>query len=176
MNPRVAIAVAAVAGLSAAGCSANASDTPAGKVIPAADRGGAVSAQGTGLDDKPLDLADHRGEIVVVNFWGSWCEPCRTEAPVLEAAAKKYTGVRFLGVDSKDTKDGGRAFLRTFKLSYPSFFDPEAKIAAAFKTVNPNSLPATLILDRQGRVAVNLPGQLSAARIEPVLDQMVAEK
>ncbi|GAB3653941.1 hypothetical protein GCM10027589_12380 [Actinocorallia lasiicapitis] len=175
MNPRAALAVCAVASLAAAGCSGG-SGTPAGGVIPAADRGAEITATGTGLNDEPLDLASYRGSVTVVNFWGSWCQPCRTEAPVLEAAAQKYKDVKFVGVDTRDTKDNAKAFLRTYQLSYPNFFDPEAKVAAAFTSINPSSLPVTLILDREGRVAVNLPGQLSATRLSKPLDELIAQK
>jgi peroxiredoxin len=91
----------------------------------------------------------------VVNFWASWCSPCRAEAPELVAAfeAAKPDGVVFLGVNVRDSSDAGRAFVERFNVPYPSLFDPAGKVALEFD-VPPSTLPATLVLDRQGRVAV----------------------
>lgn len=188
MNPRIAVAVSAV--LLTAACSGGGSSSPGGsgtryvegdksvKMISAGERKDAVKASGEDLDGKTLDLTSFQGKVTVVNFWASWCAPCRAEAPALEQvySDNKDKGVAFVGVDIKDTRDAAKAFLRTYKSTYPSFFDPQARITLAFRTVNPSAVPTTLILDKQGRVAVQMSGQVSKSKLDPVLAQIMAEK
>jgi len=142
------------------------------------DRKTAPQAKGTGLDGTSVDLAGYRGKVVVVNFWASWCAPCRGEAPSLEKLAqeKQAAGVQFLGVDIKDAKSAGLAFQRTFGTSYPSIFDPDGKVTLDFRVVPPSAVPSTLILDRQGRVAVRIIGLTTYSRLSPLIDRVVAEK
>lgn len=120
--------------------------------------------KGTALTGKKLVLADYHGEVVVLNFWGSWCGPCRQEAPALAALARHFQsrGVRFLGVDLRDSPAAADAFERTFGISYPSFNDPGDKIALAFQsTVPPAGIPTTLVIGRNGRVAARIVGQVT---------------
>jgi thiol-disulfide isomerase/thioredoxin len=101
------------------------------------------------------DPAGHNGKIVVVNFWGSWCAPCRFETPELVAAyeATKADGVEFLGIDVRDpNKDLATAFVDSFKVPYPSIYDPKGKLALEFD-LPPSTIPATVILGRDGKVA-----------------------
>ena len=121
----------------------------------AAERRPAPAVTGQLLDGSSFDLAGWRGQIVVINFWGSWCAPCRAEAPDLEKAfqATKGLGVRFLGVDVRDDRDAAKAFQKSFHLSYPSLYDPAGQVAVGFRDVSPNVVPSTLLLDRQLRVA-----------------------
>ncbi|ROO90318.1 thiol-disulfide isomerase/thioredoxin [Actinocorallia herbida] len=180
MIPRaVAVSGAAVALLFATACgSGGGTGTAAGSPLPAAERKAPSAVTGEDLEGKPLDLASYQGKVTVVNFWASWCGPCRGEAETLEYVYQenKDEGVEFVGVDIEDTRDGAKAFTRTFKTSYPSFFDPEGKITQAFSTVNPSALPTTLILDRQGRVAVQFPGLVTTTKLEPALAEIVAEQ
>ncbi|MFI6321341.1 TlpA family protein disulfide reductase [Nonomuraea sp. NPDC050556] len=129
-----------------------------GKVtlFPAADRKAAPAIEGPTLDGGTASLAAHKGKVVVINFWASWCNPCRAEAPVLKdiAAKTKNSGVEFIGVDFKDDKARAQAFERTEQTGYPSIFDQPGKVALAFQgTVPPAAIPSTLIIDEQGRVA-----------------------
>jgi thiol-disulfide isomerase/thioredoxin len=146
--------------------------------IKPADRKPGPSAAGMTLDDEPIKLSDLRGKVVVVNFWSSWCAPCRGEAPALEKiyADNKAKGVAFLGVDMRDGKAPGRAFARTFKVSYPSVFDPDGQVTLAFRDVPPNAVPSTLVLDRQGRVAVRIIGATTYSKLSPLVAQVAAEK
>jgi thiol-disulfide isomerase/thioredoxin len=148
------------------------------------DRKAGPQAQGTTLDGRSLSLASLTkgtpgGNVVVVNFWASWCAPCRGEAPALEKLyeERKGKGVEFVGIDIKDYgKAAATAFERTFKIGYPSIYDPDGQITLAFRVVPPSAVPSTLILDRQGRVAARVIGSTTYSRLGPLIDQVAAEK
>ena len=142
------------------------------------DRKAGPQAKGTGLDGKALNLADDKGKVVVVNFWTSRCAPCRGEAPSLAKLAqdKQAQGVGFLGIDINDAKSAALAFERTFGTPYPSIFDPDGQVTLGFRMVPPNAVPSTLILDRQGRVAVRIISLTTYSRLSPLIDKVAAEK
>lgn len=121
----------------------------------------APDVRGTTVTGKPLSLSSYRGDIVVLNFWGSWCDACRQEAPTLGTVARRLypDGVRFIGVDIRDEPDSAQAFMQTFRLSYPSLNDPNDEIALDFRhTVPPDALPDTIIINRAGRIAATIIG------------------
>jgi peroxiredoxin len=123
------------------------------------------------------DVADDRGEVVVVNFWGSWCNPCRAEADDLEQTyqATKAKGVSFVGVNSRDDRDAAQAFERSFGVTFPSVFDPDAKVALKFD-VTQVATPSTLILDRQGRIAVAIRRPTVVSELQPLVERVAAER
>jgi cytochrome c biogenesis protein CcmG/thiol:disulfide interchange protein DsbE len=97
-------------------------------------------------------LADYRGQVVVLNFWGSWCDPCKKEAPLLERYHRKLTKAAVgtvLGVTHEDTPQDSRQFERDYGLTYPSFRDPGSDLAQEYGA---SAMPETFILDRQGRI------------------------
>ncbi len=104
-------------------------------------------------------LSDYRGKAVVLNFWASWCIPCREEAPLLEAAwqALKDRDVLFLGVNIQDTEPAAKAFLREFSVTFPNGHDAEGKIAIDYGVYG---IPETFFIDRQGRITAKVVGAL----------------
>jgi thiol-disulfide isomerase/thioredoxin len=129
---------------------------------------------GTTLTGSQLSFSSYRGRVVVVNFWGSWCVPCREEASTLAAVAALYrsSGVAFLGVDVRDTTTTAEAFVRSFGISYPSVSDQSSAITLDFTSVVPiASTPTTLVIDRTGHIA----GAIFGATTYPVLTTILAK-
>src|SRR5690606_17040677 len=110
-----------------------------------ADRDQPRELVGTGLDGESISLADLRGQPVVVVVWGSWCPPCRAEAPDLAALHEEYADrVHFLGINIRDaSEERALAFNRTFGITYPSVFSPTGSALLAFRgTLTPNTIPS----------------------------------
>ena len=112
------------------------------------------------------------------NVWGSWCAPCRKEAPELARLAKetKPLGVQFLGVDIRDSKSAAVAFEHDYGITYPSIFAPDSRALLGFKNLAPRAVPTTYVLDRSGRVAAVSIGPLTARDFLPIIQGIAAEK
>lgn len=111
---------------------------------------------GRTLTGASLRLASYRGKVVVLNFWGSWCVPCRSEAPTLAVLSEQYRsrGVSFVGDDVGDTPANALPFTHGMGITYPSVSDPGYQIAQQFgKVVLVNDTPTTLVIDRTGHLA-----------------------
>jgi thiol-disulfide isomerase/thioredoxin len=144
-------------------------------VVAPADRKPAPKLAGVDLHGKPLSASDLGGSVLVVNVWGSWCAPCRREAPVLAAAARRYEnrGVRFLGLLSRDKPAAALAFNRTFRIPYPSLQDPGGRLQLRFSDSLPGqAVPNTWVIDSRGRVAARIMAELSASTLRDVLDEV----
>jgi thiol-disulfide isomerase/thioredoxin len=126
----------------------------------------------TTLTGSPLSFSSYRGRVVVVNFWGSWCGPCREEAPMLAVTAQQYhaAGVAFLGVDVRDTTASALAFTRDFGISYPSVSDSASVITLDFTAVVPIAgTPTTLVVDRTGHIAGAVFGTATQQELTDIL-------
>jgi thiol-disulfide isomerase/thioredoxin len=144
--------------------------------LPVADRAAPGEVSGRTIDGEPLSLADYDGQVVVVNVWGSWCAPCRAEAPMLADAARDLADqdVAFLGIDSRDpSESAARAFVRRFDIPYPSIYDQQGSTLLAFRgTLSPNAIPSTVIVDRQGRVAASVLGEITRTTLYDLVEEV----
>ncbi len=117
-------------------------------------------------------IGQQRGTPVVVNFWASWCPPCREETPDLVAAHHRWGDrVRFIGVDLSDDRDGATSFIGDYGVPYPSVFDPTNAIAVAYGLFSP---PATLFFDADGALTETVPGQISPHDLEANIEAIAA--
>jgi thiol-disulfide isomerase/thioredoxin len=133
---------------------------------------------GTTLTGSRLSFSSYRGRVVVLNFWGSWCGPCREEAPALAVAAQQYrpSGVAFLGVDVRDTTASAQAFTHDFGVSYPSVSDASSAITLDFTAVVPIAgTPTTLVIDRAGRIAGAVFGTATYPELSTILARVTGK-
>ncbi len=129
------------------------------------------------LDGRELSLSELRGKPVVMNFWASWCVPCRLEMPTLEDAAKRYGGqVHFLGVNVLDRPQQAKAFVRNLGVTFPSVLDEDGEILARYRVVG---LPTTVFITRSGRIlevhAGPFVGEEGAKKLQRYLTQLLQE-
>lgn len=181
------IALIAVAVLALSACSSDESAAPesaggfvAGDgsivVVPEDERQPAPEVAGTTLDGTPLALADHLGEVVVLNVWASWCAPCRAEAPELEEVSQEFadSGVQFIGLNTRDSETSAKAFLATKGVTFPSLVDADGQLQLQFAdTLPPKAIPSTLVIDPQGRVAARALGAVSAASLRAMIEPLL---
>ena len=122
------------------------------------------------FDGTVLQLGELRGKIVFLNFWASWCPPCRAEARMLEEAwlGHKDRGVVFLGINIQDNEEAARKFLAEFDVTYPNGMDPGSKIAIDYGVWG---LPETFIIDREGRITYKHVGSLGVDTVIAKLDE-----
>ena len=151
------------------GKTASATNTVA---YPAGHRPLAPDITGTSLTGATIKLSSYRGKTVVLNFWGSWCSPCRSEAPVLALLDKQYAskGVAFLGDDVGDTPVNALAFTRGVGISYPSINDQGYAVVAQLSRVVPVSdTPTTVVIDKTGHVAGTILGAINYGEMTTLL-------
>ncbi|MBD0745740.1 redoxin domain-containing protein [Streptomyces sp. CBMA152] len=145
------------------------------------DRHNAPDLSGETVDGKKIDVADLKGKVVVLNVWGSWCAPCRAEAPYLAKVAKdtRAKGVEFVGINTRDTDKGPAvAFEQQFGVDYPSLYDPIGKLILRFPkgSLNPQAIPSTIVLDRDGKIAARALLALDDTKLHQMIDPLIAEK
>jgi thiol-disulfide isomerase/thioredoxin len=167
----VAAAVVAVVALAGGGGKGLAPEAATGQVelvgsgvavVPEAERPPLPAFSGRTLDGKELDLASLRGHPLVLNFWASWCGPCRAEQQGLELASRTLAGrdVRMVGVNIRDDRGAAASYLEEFGVGYPSLFDRAALLSARLGALGPQAPPYTLVVDARGRVAARVFGAL----------------
>ena len=125
------------------------------------------------FDGKPFALDQERGKVVVLNFWASWCVPCRDEAPGLEDVWQRYKdrGVVLVGVDIKDTPEDAQSFLRRYIATYPSGFDGKKDIYIDYGVYG---LPETFVIDPRGMVIHHVIGPVTESQLDGWLAPLVA--
>jgi thiol-disulfide isomerase/thioredoxin len=137
----------------------------------------APTVTGTDLSGQPLTLSQFAGKVIVLNFWASWCPPCRSEAAALEQVYTdtRGSGVQFVGVDIRENgvSDGVR-FEATHHIDYPSFSDQASRIALDFRSTGVETPPTTIVIDRQGRIAARGLGEMTYTQLLSVVKQVAA--
>jgi thiol-disulfide isomerase/thioredoxin len=177
MRRGVALAAASLAAvLLVSGCGRDpvalrGSDEVGVTLLQPADRVEMGSVSGETLDGRPLSLDELKGTVVVLNAWASWCEPCKAETPALVRSASRFSAddVAFVGLNSFDSREKALAFADQYGMTYSSLFDPEGEILGSVPGIPPKAVPSTLILDREGRIAVRIIGPVPAG-----LDALIA--
>jgi thiol-disulfide isomerase/thioredoxin len=189
-SARVMLAACLVAALAACSSAAGATSNQATNYVsvngtgvvtqyPVGHRAVAPAVTGTDLTGQPLTLASYAGKVIVLNFWASWCPPCRSEAPALEQVATDThaSGVQFVGVDIRETgvADAVR-FDTTHGVDYPSFYDQSDRIALAFRGKGvPETPPTTLVIDRTGHIAARGLGEMTYDQLLQVVQSVAKE-
>ena len=185
-------AVAAAAALTLSACSSGGTSGGGGDTnfvmgkdgISTAKKGQRAAApdlSGKTVGGQQLDVASYKGKVVVLNVWGSWCAPCRAEAPGLEKVYEslKAKGVQFVGINTRDTSvQNAVAFEKQMGVTFPSLYDPTGKLMLRFKkgTLNPQAVPSTLVLDREGGIAARSLAALSEDKLRSMIAPVLAEK
>ncbi|WP_406693281.1 TlpA disulfide reductase family protein [Saccharopolyspora sp. ID03-671] len=127
---------------------------------------------------KQRSLSEFAGKVVVINVWGSWCGPCRSEMPHLQRVydQTKGSGVEFLGIDVRDgMRSGPVDFVRNRGITYPSIYDPSGRSLMALKGYPRSVVPSTIVLDRQHRVAAIYLTQILDSELLPIVQRIAAE-
>ncbi|MFG2027482.1 TlpA family protein disulfide reductase [Streptomyces sp. NPDC048825] len=149
--------------------------------VEKAERAAAPELSGKTIDGEELDVADYKGDIVVLNVWGSWCGPCRLEAKNFVKVSEdlKDQGVQFVGINTRDTSTKPAvAFEKEYGVTYPSLYDPTGKLMLRFEkgTLNPQAIPSTIVIDRQGNIASRSLQPLSEEKLRKMIKPILAEK
>ncbi|MFC4469857.1 TlpA family protein disulfide reductase [Streptomyces xiangluensis] len=149
--------------------------------VEKAERAAAPELSGKTIDGEQLDVADYKGDIVVLNVWGSWCGPCRLEAKNFVKVSEdlKDQGVQFVGINTRDTSTKPAvAFEKEYGVTYPSLYDPTGKLMLRFEkgTLNPQAIPSTIVIDRQGNIASRSLQPLSEEKLRKMIKPILAEK
>lgn len=149
-----------------------------GGVFRLEDRKAAPALSGRSLQGKPLTVTALRGKVVVLNFWASWCAPCRAEAPNLNKVQDTYrsVGVDFVGIDIKDDRAAALAFQRAKGATYPSIYDQSGSLLLEFAGQAPQSPPSTLVLDRRGRIAAAFYSAVTEAQLAGPVQVLAREQ
>jgi len=145
---------------------------------PVGERQGPVELSGTDFSGAAVDIADWRGDVIVLNTWYAACPPCREEAPDLVDLAHDFAdqGLRVLGINGVDDAGAAEAFQRTFDVPFPSIDDADKQAVAALQGVVPiQATPTTVVLDRDGKVAARIVGLAERSTLRALVEDALAE-
>ena len=150
-------------------------------IVPPAKRVAAPEIKGAvlGEDKKEISTADLTGKVVVLNVWGSWCPPCRKEAPDLQAASEQTAKIaQFIGLNTRDLDQAPPiAFNRAHDITYPSIWDPTSSVLVSLTgTLPPKAIPSTLVIDKQGRVAARIVGPVTKTTLVDMITDVANGK
>ena len=128
-----------------------------------------------GISGGSVTLSEMRGKVVLVDFWASWCPPCRQEAAALEEVYREYAGpeVEFIGVNIWDLEDNANTYVKDFGLTYPSGVDTDGVIAIDYGV---RGIPEKFFIGRDGVIRQKFVGPMSADILRQTLDRLLAEK
>ena len=143
----------------------------------AKDRKKTGDVTGELLSGGTFALKKERGKVVVLNFWASWCGPCKVETPELSKLSTTLSSqnVQFVGLDVKDDKGSAQDFVTQNKIAYPMVFDQPARTALQLGRVPVQALPSTVVIDKQGRVAAVYEGAVQPADLQPAITALLKE-
>lgn len=147
-------------------------------LVDPAEREPAPEFSGPTLDGDEFSLSEQAGSVVVLNVWGSWCAPCRAEAPAFAAVAEETAddGVVFVGVNTRDTETAALAFEEEFDVPYPSVVDSDGRRLLAFRdTLPPAAIPSTLVVDRDGDMAARVIGPITETSLRELVTEVAEE-
>jgi len=189
---RFAAVAVVVLGLALGGCTSNATAVPsAGAFVfvspggksefsyPVGERGTVADFTGTSVTDaqQTIKLSDYTGKVMVLNVWGSWCGPCRGEAKDLNVAAELATGkpVQYLGINIQDDRQAAADFIASTRTTYPSIFDPTTRTLLSMNGLPTSSIPTTIVLDQEHKVAHIYLRVITAQELTEAVDALLAE-
>ncbi|GGC76473.1 thioredoxin [Hoyosella rhizosphaerae] len=147
---------------------------------PPEERGslGALSGPSLMNPDETLSLEDFEGQVVVINVWGQWCAPCRTEMPELQRMYDntKELGVQLVGINVRDNAiSKPQDFVTDYGLTFPSIYDPPMRTLLSMRGIPTSVVPMTFVLDREHRVAAVFLRDLLTEDVQPVVERLAAE-
>ncbi|MFM1826024.1 MAG: hypothetical protein RLZZ37_659 [Actinomycetota bacterium] len=125
-----------------------------------------------------INLNSLKNKVVLINVWGSWCSPCRKEAAELEELylKNKANNVEFIGINIRDSKISANKFIENFSITYPNIFDRDGKLLLGYKdSLPPNSIPSTILIDKNGLVAARQLGPIDKSLIQGFISELVEE-
>ena len=127
---------------------------------------------------KEINLKELENKVVLINVWGSWCSPCRKEAPELEELylKNKDKNVEFIGINIRDSRISANRFIENFSITYPNIFDRDGKLLLDYKDSLPaNAIPSTILIDKNGLVAARQLGPIDKSLIQGFISELVEE-